>query len=86
MATLGSNLTPYVAEIINRFGDKARIITDSDEAGNKFKQIAHRLCPRARVLQSKIAKDLDDSKEIVPDIGYELEKFENRFYRSAYFT
>lgn len=86
LATLGSNLTPYVAEIINRFGDKARIITDSDEAGNKFKQIAHRLCPRARVLQSKIAKDLDDSKEIVSDIGYELEKFENRFYRSAYFT
>lgn len=86
LATLGSNLTPYVAEIINRFGDKARIITDSDEAGNKFKRIAHKLCPRARVLQSRIAKDLDDSKDINPFIGEELRKFESRFYTSPYFT
>ena len=86
LATLGSNLTPYVAEIINRFGDKARIITDSDEAGNKFKRIAHRLCPKARVLQSRIAKDLDDSKNVNPDVGKELAKFENRFYRSPFFT
>lgn len=85
-ATLGSNLTPYVATIINRFGDKARIITDSDEAGNKFKRIAHRMCPKARVLQSKIAKDLDDSREVNPDIKFELPKFENRFYRSPFFT
>lgn len=86
LATLGSNLTPYVAEIINRFGDKARIITDSDEAGNKFKRIAHRMCPRARVLQSKVAKDLDDSRDVEPGIKDELPKFENRFYRSPYFT
>ena len=86
LATLGSNLTPYVATIINRFGDKARIITDSDEAGNKFKRIAHRLCPKARVLQSKVAKDLDDSRKVKDDIKFELPKFEDRFYRSQYFT
>lgn len=85
-ATLGSNLTPYVATIINRFGDKARIITDSDEAGNKFKRIAHRMCPKARVIQSKIAKDLDDCRKVNPAIKDELAKFENRFYRSPYFT
>lgn len=85
-ATLGSHLAPYVAEIINRFGDKARIITDSDEAGNKFKRAAHKLCPKARVLQSRVAKDLDDSKNVNPGIGLELAKFENRFYRSPYFT
>ena len=85
-ATLGSNLTPYVATIINRFGDKARIITDSDEAGNKFKRIANRLCPRARVIQSKIAKDLDDSRKVNPAVKDELPKFENRFYRSPFFT
>ena len=28
LATLGSGLTPYVAEIINRLGSRARIITD----------------------------------------------------------
>lgn len=86
LATLGSNLTPYVAEIINRFGTRARILTDSDEAGNKFKRIAHRLCPKARVIQSKVAKDLDDSRQVVPEIADELKKFENPFYRSAYFT
>lgn len=86
LATLGSSLTPYVAEIINRFGDKARILTDSDEAGNKFRKIANRMCPKARVIQSKIAKDLDDSKKVNPQIGEELCKFESRFYRSPYFT
>lgn len=86
LATLGSSLTPYVAEIIRRFGDRARIITDSDEAGNKFKKQARYLCPKARVIQSKIAKDLDDSKEVNPNVGKELCKFENRFYRSPYFT
>lgn len=86
LATLGSNLTPYVAEIINRFGVKARILTDSDEAGNKFKRIAHRLCPKARVIQSRVAKDLDDSRQVVPEIAEELHKFENLFYRSEYFT
>lgn len=86
LATLGSNLTPYVAEIINRFGMKARILTDSDEAGNKFRRIARKLCPKARVLQSKVAKDLDDSRMVAPEIENELHKFENPFYRSEYFT
>lgn len=86
LACLGSNVSPYVAEIIKRFGPKARILTDSDEAGNKFKRLVQRQCPQARVIQSRIAKDLDDSKEISPEIGEELKKFENRFYVSKYFT
>lgn len=86
LATLGSNLTPYVATIINRFGARARILTDSDAAGNKFKKIANRLCPQARVVQSKVAKDLDDSRMVNPAIKDELAKFEQRFYRSEFFT
>lgn len=86
LATLGSGLTPYVIEIINRFGTRARILTDSDAAGNKFRNIALRNCPKARVLQSKVAKDLDDSRQVVPEIANELHKFENQFYRSRYFT
>lgn len=86
LACLGSTVSPYVAEIIRRFGDKARVLTDSDEAGNKFKSSIHRLCPRARVIQSRIAKDLDDSKDVNPEVGQELHKFESRFYVSRYFT
>lgn len=86
LATLGSGLTPYVAEIINRFGDKARVLTDSDESGNKFRRITNRMCPRARVIQSKIAKDLDDSKKVNPEVGNDLRNFESRFYVSPYFV
>lgn len=86
MALLGSNITPYVAEIINRFGTKARIIPDSDDAGNHLKAIAKRRCPKARILQSKIAKDVDDSRMVAPELCEEMSKFENPFYRSKYFT
>lgn len=86
LACLGSHLTPYVIEIIKRFGSRARVLTDSDEAGNRFKKQVQRCCPLARVIQSKVAKDLDDSRLIDPAIGKELSKFENRFYVSKYFT
>lgn len=86
LATLGSHLTPYVAEIIRRFGPRARVLVDSDEAGNSFKKQTQRLCPQARVLQSRIAKDLDDSKDVDPEIEGEVHKLCNPFYRSPMFT
>ena len=84
-ATLGSTLTPYVVEIIKRFGRRAIVITDSDEAGNKYRAQVRRLCPLARPLQSRINKDLDDSRKVDPNIVNELPKLRNPFYRSEYF-
>lgn len=84
-ATLGSTLSTYQIEIIKRFGSRARVITDSDEAGNKFRAQVLKNCPLARPLQSRIAKDLDDSRLVEPEIITELPKLRNPFYRSKYF-
>lgn len=73
MALLGSNLTPYVIQIIRRFGKRACIIPDNDVIGKELDKIdnpagehlvykAKKYLPHAVVCQSKIAKDIDDSR------------------------
>ena len=57
----GSYINPYAACIINRFGENAIILHDDDEAGFKFRKQAKKLCPKAVILCSRVAKDLDDS-------------------------
>lgn len=85
LATLGSSLSPYVTTIASRFGHRAVFITDSDEAGNKYrKQVRYRL-PLARCVQSKIAKDVDDSRQVDPAIINEFSKFKSPFYKGDYF-
>lgn len=84
-ATLGSYLTPYVITIAERFEHRAVFITDSDEAGNKFRKQVRRVLPKARVYQSTIAKDVDDSRLVDPNIVNEFVKFENPFYTGKYF-
>lgn len=84
-ATLGSHLTPYVIEIIKRFGRRAIVLSDADEAGNKFRKQVKYACPLARPLQSRIAKDLDDSRQVNPTIVNELKKLSNPFYISPMF-
>ena len=81
-ACLGSHLTPYVIEIIKRFGKRAFVITDSDQAGNKFRTQVRYACPQARPLQSRIEKDIDDSRKVDPSIVDELRKLHNPFYIS----
>ena len=85
LATMGSYLTPYVIEIIKRFGNRAIIIPDSDEAGNKYRSQVRRVLSGVRVVQSTIAKDVDDSRQINPDVANELRKFKNPFYMSNLF-
>lgn len=82
MASLGSHLTPYVIEILKRFKDRLIMIPDSDEAGLKYKQQCKYVLPLARVLQSRVAKDVDDSRQVNPDLEVELRKCFNRFYAS----
>lgn len=85
LATLGSNVTPYVREIMKRFGTRAIYICDSDEAGNACKRSLRRSMPWLRTVQSKIAKDVDDSRRIDPNYASELKKLSNPFYRSELF-
>lgn len=86
LATLGSNVTPYVREIIRRLGNRAIFICDADEAGNACKKSLQRSMPWLRVVQSRIAKDIDDSRKVNPEYANELRKLSNPFYRSKLFT
>lgn len=59
---LGSGMSDYVTRIIRRFESNAIIIPDKDEAGDKLVSLAKYLTPKARVYQSVIAKDVDDTR------------------------
>ena len=86
LALLGSNVSPYVLEIIKRFGSRAIICCDSDEAGTKCRNIIRKRIPKVRCVQSRIAKDVDDSREVNPDFAMELSKLSNPFYNSSLFS
>lgn len=85
LATLGSTFSPYCTEIVRRFGTRAVIINDSDEAGTKCRNTMRRRCPLARCVQSTIAKDVDDSRKVDDTFATELAKLENPFYTSPLF-
>lgn len=86
MASLGSHLSPYVIEILSRFGDKCIIIADADEAGNKFINQVKFSLPKARCYQSTVAKDVDDSRQVKDDLAEDIEKIiKGRFYKPKYF-
>lgn len=85
-ALLGSNVTPYVQEIIKRFGQRAILVVDSDEAGNKCRKSCRYNLPGVRCVQSTLAKDIDDSRKVNEDFASELRKLKNPFYRSSMFV
>ena len=85
LASLGSYLSPYMITIAQRLGDRAIFITDSDESGTKYRNQVKRTLPRARSFQSIVAKDVDDSRQVVPDLAEDLRGFNRHFYRSKYF-
>ncbi len=62
LALLGSNMTPYVKEILKRFGRRLVLVPDADESGDYLVGIAKRTFPYATVLQCKYAKDIDDMR------------------------
>ena len=86
LASLGSYLTPYMISTLKRFGTRCMVIPDSDEAGNKYRRQVHRVLPQARVMQSSIAKDIDDSRQVNPDLAEEVRKILQPFGRSACFS
>lgn len=74
LALLGSSITPYVREILNRFGRRLIIIPDNDIVGKEAFKIdglpagehlvkqAMKELPKARVIQSTVDKDVDDTR------------------------
>lgn len=85
LAYLGSMPSKYVIEIMRRLGMRAVVIIDSDEAGLHCRKYLHRVLPSIRILQSVVAKDIDDSRLVIPEFADELRKMSNPFYRSVLF-
>lgn len=85
LASLGSNLTPYMIQVLSRFGRRCVVIPDSDEAGNKYRAQVKRSLPIAKCIQSCVAKDIDDSRKVYPELAKELHKAITPFGRSAIF-
>jgi len=85
LALLGSNVSPYVLEIIKRFGSRAVVICDADEAGNKCRRLLRKRVPWVRCVQSRVAKDVDDSRQVDPNFVTELRKLYNPFANSEMF-
>ncbi|MBQ2885895.1 MAG: hypothetical protein IJE43_19390 [Alphaproteobacteria bacterium] len=86
LAVLGSHLSPYVISILRRFGRRLIVIPDNDVVGKEigvintsrpsgegFVQQVKRALPKAIVVQSAIAKDVDDTRLL------EEGKFEKQF-------
>lgn len=82
LALLGSQLSPFMTQVVSWFGDRAVVFMDSDEAGTKFRK---RIGKRFRCAQSKIAKDLDDSRKVNPNFFEEVKKLKDPFYASELF-
>lgn len=86
LAYLGSNISKYIIEIMKRVEDRAIAIPDNDvinktaedistnkPAGEHLVKIIKSKLPKARIIQSRIAKDVDDTRL------YENHKYEQRF-------
>ena len=80
LALLGSQMSPYMHQVLERFGKRVVIFMDSDEAGTKFRK---RLKNTFRCAQSTVAKDLDDSRKVNPEFFEEVKKLKDPFSHSA---
>lgn len=86
LASLGSVLSPYMVTVLKRFGRRAIIIPDADEAGNKYREQVRRSLPMAKCLQSHVAKDIDDTRKKCPELKDELTIAIQPFGRSKIFS
>ena len=68
---------------MRRFGERAVVIVDADEAGLKCKMNLRRKSRTIRVYQSRVAKDIDDSRQVDPDFINEVKALRDPFYVST---
>lgn len=76
LALLGSRISPYVAQILRRFGGRLIVVPDNDAVGKQASEIgyslagehfvrqAKRMLPKAHIVQSAVAKDIDDTRQV----------------------
>lgn len=86
LSSLGSYLTAYMAVVLRRLGRRCIVIPDADDAGTKYRRQVEKSLPLARCVQSCVAKDIDDSRQVFPTLAEELHKLESPFGRSRVFA
>lgn len=86
LASLGSYLTPYMVTVLKRFGRNCIVIPDADEAGTKYRAQVKRQLPIAKCVQSCVAKDIDDSRKVNPNLAEEVDKIIKPFGTSKCFA
>ena len=64
LALLGSHMTPYVTQILKRFGNRLIMIPDNDEAGTSLVQQVKRTLPKSIIIQSRYGKDIDGCRKL----------------------
>ena len=72
LASLGSHLTPYVIQILLRFGNRLIMVPDNDETGDKYVAQIKRRLPKAMIIQCLKCKDIEGFRKI-KDHAYEQE-------------
>lgn len=91
LSTLGAYISPYEYTILRRLGDRVVLINDNDATGTKAARISRRALPKAKVVQPKLAKDIDDMRKLE---GIDIQKMlaelyaiaKNPFVRREYFV
>jgi len=64
LALLGSQMTPYVKEILKRFGSRLVLVPDNDEAGNSLVHMSKWKLKKAVIIQVAFGKDIDGCRKI----------------------
>ena len=72
--------------VLKRFGRNCIVIPDADEAGTKYRAQVQRQLPIAKCVQSCVAKDIDDSRQVNPNLAEEVDKIIKPFGMSKCFA
>lgn len=64
LALLGSSLSPYVIQILKRFGSRLILVPDNDEAGDSLVKRAKYALKKCVIVQVRYGKDIDGCRKI----------------------
>ena len=82
LSSLGSTLTPYMVEVLSRFGNRLYAVPDNDAAGFAFKKSIKYKLPLANIIMVKEGKDIDGCRgEHSDELLEDLNNITNLLYR-----
>lgn len=87
LSSLGSYLTPYVIQILKRFGSRLVMVPDNDETGDKYVRQCKRALPKSLIVQCAYGKDIEGCRKennhaYEQDLLKDLKSLSNPFART----